>query len=69
MADLVNTITMNSITRISIEPASPSIWLAKSDGMRRGLQMLMVRIGSVDTRPSDMAGEKGVANQYMPPTW
>ena len=63
MADLVNTITMNSITRISIEPASPSMRLAKSDGMRRAFLLLKVRIGSVDTRPNDMAREKGVANQ------
>ena len=63
MVDLVNTMAMNSKTRISAEPASPSRWLVTTDGTRPAFPALMGSMSAVDARPSVVAREKGVTNQ------
>ena len=63
MANLVDTMTMNSMTRISAEPASPSRWSATAAGTRPAFPAMMASISLVDARPSTMTREKGVVNQ------
>ena len=63
MADLVDTMTMSSMTTISAEPASASRWSETAGETRQAFPALMGSISLSDKRPSDVAREEGVANQ------
>ena len=63
MANLEDTVTMSSMTRISTEPASPRRWLMTVGGTRLAFPTLMESMSAVDVRLSDVLKEKGVANQ------
>ena len=63
MADLVDTMTTNNMTRISAEPASPSRWSTKAGGTRLAFPVLMESMSLVDARLSAVTREKGVVNQ------
>ena len=54
---------MVGITRISAEPAFPSMWAATAGGRRPPFPALITSVSSVDTRSSAVTWEKGVENQ------
>ena len=59
--------TMNSMTRITTEPASPSRWLVTVRRTRLAFPALMGSMNAVNVKPRNVAREKGQANQYMQP--
>ena len=67
MADPVNTMAVNSLSRISTEPTSPRRWSSTVGGTKLGpaYTALMGSMSAVDARPSDTARKKGLVNQEM----
>jgi len=60
---------IKSITKMRIAPASPSNSLATAGGTKPSPASWAVigSIKAVEVRPRDVAREKGIANQQIPP--
>jgi hypothetical protein len=58
---------MKSMIKIRAEPASPSKWLATAGGTKPdpASEAVMGSIKAVEVKPSEVAREKGIANQQI----
>ena len=67
MADPVNTMDVNSLSRISTEPTSPRIWLSTAGWtkLKPAYPALMGSMSAVNARPSDTTRKKKLGNQEM----
>ena len=68
-AEPVDTMAMKSMIKIRTDPASPSKWVATAGGTSPAPASLEVMgsIKAVEVKPREVAREKGMANQQIPP--
>lgn len=63
IVNLVKTMAIKSITRISTEPATLSRWSATTSWTRTALPALLGNISAVDTRPNNVERKKEIVSQ------
>jgi hypothetical protein len=63
MVNPVDTMSINSMAKTSVEHASPSRWLTTAGWTRLAVILLMGSMNPAKARLSNMLREKGVADQ------